>query len=116
MEKGKMFVEKRQYKRVEKQFKVKYKLIPDSRDTEVIKKEGQSYDISVGGVRIIGSAVGKEDDIIKVEIIVNERSTPVISFAKIRWVKNVGNDTQFRIKFLMLKDEDKKLLEDIIKK
>lgn len=39
MEKGKMFVEKRQYKRVEKQFKVKYKLIPDSRDTEVIKKE-----------------------------------------------------------------------------
>lgn len=114
MAEGKMYVEKRQYKRVEKQFKVNYKLIPDSREIESIKKEGQSYDISLGGVRVIGSPVGKEGDIIRVEILLNERPTPIVSFAEIRWVKEMGKESQFGIKFLMLKDNDRKLIEEII--
>ncbi len=114
MTEGKMFVEKRQYKRVEKQFKVNYKLIPDSREAEVIKKEGESYDISIGGVRVIGAPAGKEGDIVRVEIKINERATPIVSFAEIRWIKEAGKDTQFGIKFLMLKDNDRKLIEDLV--
>ncbi len=38
-----MFVETKQYKKVKIQFKVNYKLIPDSREVEIIKKEGESY-------------------------------------------------------------------------
>jgi c-di-GMP-binding flagellar brake protein YcgR len=114
MVEGKMFIEKRQHKRIEKQFKVNYKLIPDSREVESIKKQGQSYDISVGGIRVIGSPVGKEGDIIRVEIIINESTTPIVSFAEIRWIKETDKDSQFGIKFLMLKDNDSKISENMI--
>jgi|YelNatPaOPRAMG01_1025707.scaffolds.fasta_scaffold145554_2 c-di-GMP-binding flagellar brake protein YcgR len=114
MVQGNIFIEKRQHKRIEKKFKVIYKLIPDTKEIEVIKKEGKSYDVSVGGIRIVGEPVGKEGDVIRVEIIVDEKQPPIVSFAEIRWLKKEGAESQFGIKFLMLKESDRKILEDMI--
>jgi c-di-GMP-binding flagellar brake protein YcgR len=119
MEKGELYVERRKHKRVEKKFNVVYKLISAEEEQEIkqgiIKRTGESADISLGGVRVYGELTGKVGDIIRIQIFVNDNSEPITTFAEIKWIDSSSADKKvFGLEFLILKDSDKEVLSNII--
>ncbi len=114
MTEGKLFIEKRKFKRVEKSFPVKYKLMPKDNIIEFKKNEGLTKDISLGGIKIEGEPIGIIDDIIRIEFIIGDNDNPIVTFGEIKWIKEIDNKKQFGIEFLTLRDEDKQIIKKII--
>ena len=114
MPEGSMFIEKRKFKRIEKQYAVRYKLMPKDNMIEAIKKDGEGMDISIGGIRIEGEPVGIINDVVKVEFLIEGLTEPIITFAEIKWIRDVKGQTQFGVEFLALKASDKEALEKVI--
>ena len=66
---GEMYIERRKFQRIDKKFKVNYKVIIAEDEAEeirksVIKEKGQSEDISLGGIKVEGNMNGKIGDVI----------------------------------------------------
>jgi len=120
MTEGELYVERRKHKRVDKKFRVNYKVIMAEEEVKEIKKniarhEGESQDISLGGTRLEGVMGGVEGDIIRLEVSVEGSPAPITTFAEIKWVKDAeGDKKSFGVEFLILKDADKKVIEDIL--
>jgi hypothetical protein len=114
MPEGSMFIEKRKFKRIEKEYAVRYKLMPKDNLIEAMKKDGEGKDISIGGIRIEGEPVGTANDVIKVEFIIEGIAEPIITFAEIKWIREVKGAMQFGVEFLALKATDKEALEKVI--
>jgi hypothetical protein len=114
MHEGSMFIEKRKHKRVEKEYAVRYKLMPKDNMIESLKKDGSGKDVSVGGIRIEGEPAGTVNDVLRVEFTCGGIEEPVITFAEIKWIKEVKGATQFGVEFLALKQSDKEALEKMI--
>jgi|DewCreStandDraft_4_1066084.scaffolds.fasta_scaffold00712_1 c-di-GMP-binding flagellar brake protein YcgR len=114
MTEGKLFIEKRKFKRVEKVFPVRYKLMPKDNIIESKKSEGQTKDISLGGIRIEGDILGNVDDIVRIEFITKDEENPIVTFAEIKWIKEIDGKQQFGVEFLTLKNEDKQIIEELI--
>ncbi len=106
-----MFIEKRKFRRVEKKFEARYKLMPKDNMTEALKKEGSGLDVSVGGIRIEGDPMGNVGDVIKIEFIFQGLSVPVVTFAEIKWIRQIDGKPQFGVEFLALKESDKEALD-----
>ncbi|MCX8093890.1 MAG: PilZ domain-containing protein [Candidatus Goldbacteria bacterium] len=111
---GKLYIEKRKFKRVIKSFPIKYKLMPKDNIIESKKNEGKTKDISLGGVRIEGEIIGNVDDIIRIEFTLKDNDNPIITFAEIKWIKEINGIPQFGVEFLTLKNEDKQIIEQLI--
>lgn len=119
MEKGELYIERRKHKRAEKKFNVVYKIISAEEESEIkqglIKKAGESSDISIGGIRIVGDSTGKPEDIIRIQIFVDPKTEPITTFAEIKWVKDIGEGKKsFGLEFLILKDSDKEVISKIV--
>ncbi len=109
MPKGKLYIEKREFKRFEKKYDVHYSKVAKEFTSETELLEGKSVDISTGGIRIEGEIPGVKGEIIRLEII-RGIQRPVIVFAEIKWHK----ENQFGVSFLALKADDKELIEKLI--
>ena len=114
MHEGNMYIEKRKHKRVEKQYGVRYKLMPKENLMDAVKKDGSGKDLSIGGIRIEGEPVGAVNDVLRVEFSLEGIEEPVMTFAEIKWIREVDGATQFGVEFLALKASDKEELERII--
>ncbi len=119
MEKGELYIERRKHKRVEKKFSVIYKIISAEEESEIkqglIKKVGESSDISIGGIRIEGDSAGKPEDIIRIQIFVDQKTEPITTFAEIKWVKDLEPGKKaMGLEFLILKDSDKEIIKEIV--
>jgi len=120
MQEGELYIERRRHKRIEKRFRVNYKVIMAEEEVReirknVIKQEGESADISMGGIGVEGEMPGVEGDIIRLEVIVEGGREPITTFAEVKWIKDIGgNRKSFGLEFLILKDLDKKIVEEII--
>ena len=114
MAEGEMYVERRAHKRAYRKFKVIYKLLPDENLLSMEKKFGVSQDVSLGGVRIQGEPAGLIGNVVKIEIPIENREEPVVSFAEVKWIKGDGPTAQFGVEFLMLKENDAKLIDSMI--
>jgi c-di-GMP-binding flagellar brake protein YcgR len=119
MEKADLYIERRKFKRVDKKCRVNYKVIMADEEAEEIKKtsskmEGESFDLSLGGIKAEGSINGNSGDIIRLEVSVDGRPEPITTFAEIKWVKGEGDRKTFGLEFLILKDADRALIEEII--
>lgn len=114
MQEGSMFIEKRKFKRIEKEYAVRYKLMPKDNAIEALKKDGAGKDISIGGIRIEGEPVGLVNDVIRIEFILEGLAEPIVTFAEIKWIRDVKGTTQFGVEFLALKGSDKEALEKVI--
>ena len=119
MTEGELYVERRKHKRIDKSFKVNYKVIMAEEEVKEIKKnisrvEGESSDISMGGIRVEGEIEGVSGDIIRLEVFIEGREQPITTFAEIKWIKGAGSKKAFGLEFLILKDADKKAIEDFI--
>lgn len=113
MPEGNMFVEKRKHRRIGKLLFVNYKLMPAENLIEPVKKDGQTHDLSLGGVRIEGEPVGNVGDVLRVEFLIGD-GHPVTTFAEIKWIKGADENSQFGVEFMTLKHEDQKMLEEMI--
>jgi c-di-GMP-binding flagellar brake protein YcgR len=114
MPEGSMYIEKRKFKRVEKEYAVRYKLMPKDNAMEAMKKDGAGKDISIGGIRIEGDPVGLINDVVRIEFIIEGVEDPVTTFAEIKWIRDVKGSMQFGVEFLALKETDKAALERVI--
>jgi hypothetical protein len=112
--KGKMYVEKRSHKRHNKEFLILYKLMPKKISVETIRKQGKSEDVSLGGIKIQGDAVGEIGDIIRCEIFGRDKNDLIIVLAQIMWVKIKGTASEFGVKFIGLREEEAESLEDML--
>lgn len=109
---GILFIEKRKYKRVEKELNVSYKLVPKDNIKTFVSLEGKTKDISTGGIRISGDPLGEVGDVIRIEV--GFEGADIITFAEIKWIRSVNGAKQFGIEFLVLKNEDKEKIQKLV--
>lgn len=112
---GTLYLEKREHKRIFKQFDVRYKLMPKEVSGTYAKLAGKSQDISAGGIKIEGEIVGEEGDIIRLELETGGGKEQIVIFAEIRWIRREKQGQgQFGLKFMALKDADIEVIKKII--
>ncbi|MGD0566437.1 MAG: PilZ domain-containing protein [Candidatus Goldiibacteriota bacterium] len=114
-----LYIERRRNKRVDKKCKVKYKLINGEEETReirmaAVKLSGESFDISLGGIRAEGPINARHGDIIRLEVTLDNRKDPITTFAEVKWIKGSDDVKTFGLEFLILKDADKALIEEIL--
>ena len=119
MQDAELYIERRKYKRIDKKCRVSYKIIMADEEAEEIKKttsklQGESFDLSLGGLKAEGAMAGRTGDIIRLEVDIDGRQVPITTFAEIKWVKGEGDKKTFGLEFLILKDADKDIIEKII--
>lgn len=121
MTEGELYIERRRHKRIDRQLKVNYKVIKGEEEVKEIKKNltkqsGASTDISLGGIKVDGDIPGMQGDVIRLEVIIEGRKEPITTFAEVKWIKGEGAAKSFGLEFLILKDADKLVIEEIIGK
>jgi hypothetical protein len=119
MDNGDLYIERRKHRRSDKKFRVNYKVIMGEEEAQEIKNaaikiSGESSDISLGGIKAAGPMSGKQGDILRLEITTEGRVEPITTFAEIKWVKGNDDMKTFGLEFLILKDADKNLIEEIL--
>jgi c-di-GMP-binding flagellar brake protein YcgR len=121
MAEGELYIERRRHKRVERKFRVIYKVIKGEDEVKEIRKNitkqsGESTDISLGGIKVDGDIPGNQGDVIRLEVVVEGRKEPITTFAEVKWIKGEGTAKSFGLEFLILKDADKQVIEEILGK
>ena len=116
---GDLYIERRKYKRADMKFKVHYKVNMGEEEAQEIKNTaikilGESSDISLGGIKAEGPMTGNPGDIIRLEVVIEGRPEHITTFAEIKWVKGKEEIKQFGLEFLILKDADKTVIEEIL--
>jgi len=122
MANAQIYVEKRKFKRVEKKITVTYKVISMPAELEkiksaAVKNETETANISVGGIQLIDDSPLKPEQIVRLEIKLPNHPAPIVTFAEIKWSAKDDDIKRYRtgIEFLVLKEEDKAAIEEIIK-
>ena len=121
MPEAQIYIEKRRHKRVDKKVTVTYKVVSMPSELEKIKtaaekNETETANISVGGIQLIDDSGLSPEQILRIEIKLESIKTNIVTFAEVKWSAKDDNIKKFRtgIEFLVLKDEDKKLIEEIV--
>jgi len=121
MPEGEIYVERRKYKRIDRRIEVKYKVVSLPSEVNDIKKAAekattQTINISIGGIQLIDDDELLSEQILRIEMKLGAREEPVITFAEVRWCAKDSSIGKYRcgIEFLVLKDEDKELIQEII--
>ena len=121
MPEGEIFVERRKYKRVDRRIKVTYKVISLPKELDEIKKKiekniVETSNISVGGIQLIGDEELSPERILRIELETEKKTESIITFAEVRWCAkdNYLNKYRIGIEFLVLKDEDRDIIEEIV--
>jgi c-di-GMP-binding flagellar brake protein YcgR len=121
MPEGQIYVEKRKHKRIDKKVTVTFKVVSMPSEIEKIKtaaekNSSETVNISVGGVQLINDSGLKPEQILRIEIRLENAKTNIVTFAEVKWSAKDDNIKRYRtgIEFLVLKDEDKKLIEEIV--
>jgi|GEM_PF-985669 c-di-GMP-binding flagellar brake protein YcgR len=114
-----LYIERRRNKRVDKKCRVKYKLINGDEEVQeirsvAVKLDGESFDISLGGIRAEGPINARQGDIIRLEVALDTRQDPITTFAEVKWIKGGDQVKTFGLEFLILKDADKASIEEIL--
>ncbi len=118
MEDAKMFIEKRAYPRTKAQFPVKYCLLEDKREIELILDDSKrervalTRDISLGGMQIIAEHPIRVGEVMIFEIPLPGLVEPLLAAAEVVWVDGSTGG----LHFLKISDEDFAALTAYIKK
>ena len=104
---------------MDKKCRVKYKLINGDEETReirsvAVKLSGESFDISLGGIRAEGPINARKGDIIRLEVSLDNGKDPITTFAEVKWIKGQDEVKTFGLEFLILKDADKAVIEEIL--
>ncbi len=97
---------------------VKYRLVEDKKEIEIVrkqrKKEGNAHamDRILGGMQIFAKKVLKEGDILSLVITLPGLSETLSAFAEVVW----ANKTDGGLHFLVVKDEDLRVLKAYLKR
>ncbi len=117
-----IYVEKRKFKRVDKRITVKYKVVSMPAEVEkiktaAVKNQTETANISVGGIQLIDDTPLSPEQIVRLEIKLDTHPNPIVTFAEVKWSAKDDNIKRYRtgIEFLVLKEEDKAAIEEIIK-
>lgn len=121
MPEAQIYIEKRRHKRVDKKVTVTYKVVSMPSELEKIKtaaekNETETANISVGGIQLIDDAGLSPEQILRIELKLETIKTNIVTFAEVKWSAKDDNIKKYRtgIEFLVLKDEDKKQIEEIV--
>ena len=117
-----IYVEKRKFKRIDKKITVTYKIVSMPAEVAKIKtaaekNETETANISVGGIQLIDDRALTPEQIVRLEIKLEKNPNAIVTFAEVKWSAKDDNIKRYRtgIEFLVLKEEDKAAIEEIIK-
>jgi c-di-GMP-binding flagellar brake protein YcgR len=123
MPEGKIFSEKRAHKRVSKKNTVAFEIISSPskiKKTRKLKerKIADYFNISAGGIGIVTDEDIFPEQIIEIEFVLEGKDKPVTAYAR---VKSSNYDDKINkcragIEFLAIKEKDKDLIKNILKK
>ncbi len=116
MPEGDIFIERRQHKRVDFHFKVKYKIV--TADVDKIRKdarEADSINVSTGGMQLVANEEFQSTQVLRLEFSLKGHENPIVTFAEIKWCAHGDDSKQFKsgLEFLVLKDEDEQILREL---
>jgi c-di-GMP-binding flagellar brake protein YcgR len=121
MPEGEIFLERRKFKRVDKKITVTYKVVSLPAEIAEIKKKlekstVETANISIGGIQLLDDEELSPEQILRIEIKAQGRPGTIITFAEVRWSAKDSKLGRYRtgIEFLVLKDEDKAIIEDLV--
>ncbi|MCX7697876.1 MAG: PilZ domain-containing protein, partial [Candidatus Goldbacteria bacterium] len=104
-----------------KKIKVTYKVVSLPKELDEIKKKiernvVESSNISVGGIQLLGEEELVPEQILRIELETEKKTDAIITFAEVRWCAkdNYINKYRIGIEFLVLKDEDRQIIEEIV--
>ena len=121
MPEGEIFSERRRFKRADTNISVTYKIVSLPNEAAKIKQQSEkntaeSVNISIGGIQLIDDEELGREQILRIEFKIEGKPDPVITFAEVKWCAkdNVLGRYRTGIEFLVLKDEDKAVIESIV--
>ena len=116
-----LYIERRKFKRADKNIHVSYKVVSVPNEIDDIKRQAsrkvtESANISIGGIQLLDESELVPTQILRLEFTVEGRKDTVVTFAEVRWVAKDSNIKKYRIgiEFLVLKDEDKKMIAELV--
>ncbi len=118
MQDANLFLERRQFPRVQKAIPIRFRVIDDQKEIESLldrKKRDQkaeTIDLSEGGVYITAMDRLKIGCILRLDIQLAESPIPLSAFAEVVW----SNETGAGLRFLAMKEEDAEKLKSYIEK
>lgn len=120
MSEGKIYIERRKHRRVEKKLRASYRLL--SRDeleyyVEQNERKVESIDISTSGIQLICDENIETDNIIRIDIDIPVEKTIIETFAEVRWCRfdNEIKKYKFGLHFLVIKEDHINLINRLIK-
>lgn len=121
MPEGEIFLERRKFKRADRKITVTYKVVSLPAEIAEIKKKlekntVETVNISIGGIQLIDDEELSAEQILRIEIKAEDRPATIITFAEVRWSAKDSKLGRYRtgIEFLVLKDEDKAIIEELV--
>jgi c-di-GMP-binding flagellar brake protein YcgR len=121
MPQGEIFLERRKFKRSERKITVTYKVVSLPSELAEIKKKlekntVETVNISIGGIQLIDDEELSAEQILRIEIKAEGRPGTIVTFAEVRWSAKDSKLGRYRtgIEFLVLKDEDKAIIEELV--
>ncbi|HPI03541.1 MAG TPA: PilZ domain-containing protein [Candidatus Goldiibacteriota bacterium] len=116
-----LYIERRKFKRADKNIHVSYKVVSVPNEIDDIKRQAsrkvtESANISIGGIQLLDESELVPAQILRLEFTVEGRKETIVTFAEVRWVAKDSNIKKYRIgiEFLVLKDEDKKMIAELV--
>ncbi|MEI7543177.1 MAG: PilZ domain-containing protein [bacterium] len=116
------YIEKRKFKRVNKKIAVTYKVVSIPNEAEKIKASAEknkteTMNISLGGMQLVDGVPFIPGQIVRLEIKLDDNADMILTFAEVKWSVKDDVIKRYRtgIEFLVLKEEDKIVLEKSIK-
>jgi c-di-GMP-binding flagellar brake protein YcgR len=116
MQSAHLSIEKRRHPRVDMKVPVRFKVINRASERERIlaeaRDQGQTTNLSTGGVALRTSESLKTSDLIKLEIELSGRDRVIRTFAEVMWVvpDKDGKGMEAGLQFLAVKSADEDLL------
>jgi c-di-GMP-binding flagellar brake protein YcgR len=124
MSEGKIVTERRAHIRTSKSFLITYSIIVSAPEIDNAitrprkeKRTAKSFNLSIGGIGFIADENFSPEQVIKITFELQGKEQPIKTYAEVRWSKQDNKISKYKtgIEFMVLKEEDKNLIEMLIK-
>lgn len=122
MPEGEIVAERRAHIRVSKSVLITYRILVsateiDNAVTRGKKRTAKSFNLSAGGIGFIADENLSPEQIIKITFELEGKEQTIKTYAEVRWSKQDNKINKYKtgIEFIVIREEDKNLIQALIK-
>jgi c-di-GMP-binding flagellar brake protein YcgR len=119
---GEIVAERRAHIRASKSILITYSILVsapeiDNAITRKEKRTAKSFNLSIGGIGFIADENLSPEQVIKITFELQGKEQPIKTYAEVRWSKQDNKINKYKtgIEFMVIKEEDKNLIQALIK-